>query len=422
MSTVVAIILFLIFFGGNVALFSGDIEGVEFAVVIAVIADIGIVIWILSKWAESIERKNEQQRLAKLAEIEKSIRNFWEKYEPKNIPAGKKEPSIFSKEYMPNAEIVECVKKYKQNNEKIYHSLSVLYDKVYDILQASKSYTDKKECLAFLNENSEELSQLKLEIDSLEESLNKTKIKLLSDTTESIKWLKGAFVHLKISKKLSNDKNTPRIGKLLEDTLPADLKMFEFDDKYDSSPLTLHFARWTFCFFEKAILVFDLNGNFYTALDPSALELEVTRLQSSITVHSGNVIYNEFIDTDSKCIQRGVQYTTWVHTCRDGSPDLRYSYNPRIDYRTDIMEYGIIELKIYDYNIKYTTSSSKTLDAMEQAKKTYCQSYKQYHNPIPSLLNLFDLLLDDKKQTIVDIRSKCSANNEGYFCKIVDVE
>ena len=43
MSTVIAIILVLLFFGGNAALLSGDTEGLEFAVVIAVIADIGIV-------------------------------------------------------------------------------------------------------------------------------------------------------------------------------------------------------------------------------------------------------------------------------------------------------------------------------------------------------------------------------------------
>ena len=57
LATGIAIILVFLFFGGNAALFSGKIEGVGFAVAVAVIADLVIICWLVSKMANAIGKK-----------------------------------------------------------------------------------------------------------------------------------------------------------------------------------------------------------------------------------------------------------------------------------------------------------------------------------------------------------------------------
>lgn len=68
MSTVIAIVVVLIFFGGNAALLSGDTEGVEFAVVVAVIADLAMAIWLLSVIGKAIGSSYEKRCEKNLSE------------------------------------------------------------------------------------------------------------------------------------------------------------------------------------------------------------------------------------------------------------------------------------------------------------------------------------------------------------------
>ena len=79
MSTVIAIVVVLIFFGGNAALLSGDTEGVEFAVVVAVIADLAMAIWLLSgigkAIASSCERRHERNLEERKEIVVKEIGN-----------------------------------------------------------------------------------------------------------------------------------------------------------------------------------------------------------------------------------------------------------------------------------------------------------------------------------------------------------
>lgn len=79
LGTGIAIILVLLFFGGNAALFSGDIEDLEFAVVVAVIADSAIAIWLLSVIGKAVgssyEKRHEKNITERKEVIVKEIGN-----------------------------------------------------------------------------------------------------------------------------------------------------------------------------------------------------------------------------------------------------------------------------------------------------------------------------------------------------------
>lgn len=73
LGTGIAIILVLLFFGGNAALFSGDIEDLEFAVVVAVIADSAIAIWLLSVIGKAVGSSHEKRHEKNLTERKEII-------------------------------------------------------------------------------------------------------------------------------------------------------------------------------------------------------------------------------------------------------------------------------------------------------------------------------------------------------------
>lgn len=64
------------------------------------------------------------------------------------------------------------------------------------------------------------------------------------------------------------------------------------------------------------------------------------------------------VPSDSECIDK-----TWLHTTKDGSPDLRYSYNPTL-YN---LKYGVVRLETPMGTLVYYTSRYNGLVALETA-------------------------------------------------------
>lgn len=414
-------ILAFAFVVGNLFLFSGALaddlsdNGIAwFMVIIAIIGDIALIIWGLSSWSKSVEQKQEQQRLNELAETEKAIQSLWKKYEPKNKTYTDNADTIIVPENdSANIEIINCVKRYKSSTKTIYQELKSVNDCIYQILQKSKQFSDKKESLNFLNNNKDELERLKGESDNIQQRLSKIKISLFNDSDESVRALTNAIAQIEKSKKVKCSLDVHPLSEKARKKKPHDLNIFD----YQFSPLILHFEKSTLCFFERCILVFDAQGRFRTALDPASFNIEIARSRCRVSVYSDKINSSEFVDTDSKCISKGNEVSSWAHTCRDGSPDLRYSYNPRLSYRTDVMEYGTIKF----YDTTYTVSSEAALNAMEIAKSKYCKSFNHYHNPIPSLMELLGTLTPDNMQFITNAKKQYTerTENKNYFCTII---
>lgn len=68
LGTIIVVILVLLFFGGNIALFSGDTEDMGLAIGVAVIADSAIAIWLLSVIGKAVGSSHEKRHEKNLIE------------------------------------------------------------------------------------------------------------------------------------------------------------------------------------------------------------------------------------------------------------------------------------------------------------------------------------------------------------------
>lgn len=312
-----------------------------------------------------------------------------------------------------NKEVVFTVNQYKDN---LRNSIS----KCNEIDQAIKNILSCVDCcnvdekLNYLSEKTEELQRLKSESDMLHGEIAKRKIKLLNEDGNLLFLVKKSLTTLFSSKKCVIE--GLNLKELICDEKPLDLEFFDY--KY--APAILRIGKFLYCLFSNVILVFDENGVFATAIDPTALEIKVERVSVDVWVRNNTLPSHQYLDVDSKCIVQGTTRRTWAHTCRDGSPDLRYSYNPIIEYRTDKYEYGKITISILGSMISLSLSSDVATNAFERISREYIRKCNNRHNPIPEFLNLLYRVAEEGEQNIAHIltTNKSNPSTSNYFCVI----
>lgn len=313
-----------------------------------------------------------------------------------------------------NKEVVFTVNSYKERMAAIYDRYSLITNEIKRILACTGciSVDDK---YSHLTENEDKLMQLKEEGDSCLSHLSSCKIEMLNDDRNLLFETKLAFRYLQNSKKCQSE--SMPIEEFITPDKPNDLMLFRFENE----PIILFWEQFYFCLFSNVILVFDKVGAFSTAIDPSALSVMIKREKTSVTVSNGNVASNQYIADDSKCVSQGITRSTWLHTCRDGSPDLRYSYNPRLEYRTDTYEYVVVEFIIADKKVSFSASSGAVGDAFEKAAPNYSRKCNNLHNPIPEFLKLLKKLSGEDNAQIDSIIQVCNARTDAnnYFCKLI---
>jgi hypothetical protein len=266
-----------------------------------------------------------------------------------------------------------------------------------------------------LTSNDDKLKQLEEEGESCLFHLSSYKIEMLNDDCDLLFEMKLAFRYLLNSKICQSE--SVSIKEFITPKKPNDLMLF----RYGNEPVILFFEQFYFCLFSNVILIFDKSGVFSTAIDPSALKVKIKRHTTAVTVSNGNAASNRYIADDSKCVSQGSTRSTWLHTCKDGSPDLRYSYNPRLEYRTDTYEYVSVEFIISDKKVAFTASSSAVGDAFEKVTPSYARKCNNRHDPIPEFLMLIRKLNDDENAQIESIIQVCNARSDAnnYFCKLI---
>lgn len=318
-----------------------------------------------------------------------------------------------------NKEVVSLVRTYKSKlKEKVPPCLEI--DSMINRILSCDDCNSVCEEYAYLQKNLSTLSQLKSISDKKHNDLFSRKIQLLNENSSVMDSLSKAFYLLKQSKKCVSDRvKAVKIEDFIISEKPNELTMFQ----YKCSPVILCIDAFFYCLFSNVILVFDSDGVFSTALDPSAMKITVESLKSEIHITNGKSEIGKFIGSDSKCIKHGDTRITWLHTCRDGTPDLRYSNNPRIEHRTDVYEYGRIAIKIAEHSLSYTISSHSAIKAFELISKEYPKRYNNLHNPIPGFLLLLKSVSDADEEiqvieNMVEIVGK-RAESENYFCKEV---
>ena len=313
-----------------------------------------------------------------------------------------------------NEEIVLTVNSYKERMIPIYERYSFTSNEIKKILDCTDCISVNEKYF-YLSSNEDRLEQLKEERDSCLSQLSSYKIEILDDNRDLSYDMQLAFRCLLNSIKCQSDSLT--IKEFITHDKPSDLMLF----KYENKPVILLWGQHYFCLFSNVILVFDKTGVFATAIDPSALRVTVKSMTESVLFTNGTARWNQYTADDSKCISQGTTRSTWLHTCRDGSPDLRYNHNPRLEHRIDTYEYVIVEFIIANKKVSFSASSGAVGDAFEKAFSGYSRRRNKRHNPIPEFLMLVKSLSNEDDAQIDSIIQTCNsrpdANN--YFCKIV---
>lgn len=403
-------------FAGNIFLFGGDFENNWIAiimVIIGIIADIALVGYIIFACIKNSERRQAERENQRISGVTQKVDELIAHYAPRKIISLQKVQQPNIENALVNKEVVFTVNQYKDN-------LRDIASKCNDIDQATNrilscvgcSNVDEK--LNHLNNKTDELQHLKAESDLLHREMVKQKIKLLNEEGNLLFFVKKSFVALLSSNKCVLEELN--LKEFICDDIPSDLELFDY--KY--APATLRLGGYYYCLFSNVILVFDAKGIFATAIDPTALAIKVERVQVDVWIRNNTFPTHKYIDVDSKCVEQGQTRRTWVHTCRDGSPDLRYSYNPSIEYRTDKYEYGQITISILDNQIQFALSSDVATNALERVSQEYIHKYNNRHNPLPEFFNLLYRTSEDGDTNIAYILDATKANptTSNYFCVI----
>ena len=426
---------------GNLLLFSGAVFGdladngiAWFFVIGAIAMDIYFIYLIDKGVSKSREQqriaaennriaeatRKEQQRIAaennRIAEVTCKVEALINKYTMTMMNSNVNITALqfqIAPEFI-NKEVVFTVKSYKERMAAIYDRYLLIANEIKRIL-ACTGCISVDEKYSYLISHEDKLKQLKEEGDTCLSHLASYKIEILNDDRDILLEMKLAFRYLLNSKKCFSKSLT--IKKFIVSVKPSDLMLF----RYENEPVILFWEQYYFCLFSNVILVFDKKGVFSTAIDPSALKIVVKKETTSVSVRNGTARSNRYIADDSKCISREITETTWLHTCRDGSPDLRYSYNPRIEYRTDTYEYAVVEFIIADKKVSFSASSGEVGDAFEKSASNYLRKCNNRHDPIPEFLMLVKKIGGEDSASIDCIIQECNARTDAknYFCKLI---
>lgn len=376
------IVLCFIFIFGNVFLFSGslwnDLEGNPFAslmVLVSIIADIVLLGWIIISIANRIRQTRQRKLQEKSNAIKTEIDRIITRYSYPDIlimssPSQKDEFGLLQ----PNEKIIQSVNQYREETSNIRSDLAELFRHNNAILSCPECCSDDQR-LSFLHKQTTWLEEIKGSIAALNSEYSKYRITLPEDDDGAIILLRDALTILQNSKIIKEDGSTPLREFLDNSKLPIELNFF----KFSTPPICMAFKPFTFCLFPKTILVFR-EGNFLSAITPNELKIIDTPIEKSVK-YSGGKYISDIVDVDSKCIQVGTTIKTWMHVCKDGTPDLRYSYNPSIEYRIDRMIHGKVTFEIAGFRTAFDFSSHNALEEIGKAARLYCCLDKSFlHN------------------------------------------
>ena len=327
----------------------------------------------MEKKAEALRKQEEERRKQeeyerrekeaehKIAEIlnQYSLKSFVFP-EPKKLWNGKHFECNSS---LVNMQILESVHSYADGLQKIRREAENLKTNSFEILKKT-DFTSSCERLRFLNLNLEALSQMLDRVKKLHMEYADKKIELGDQNKIIMNQLSNGVSLIRASQKfVSYD---IKRGGMLRSDLPEGISMFRYSDR----PAVLYVHDFYFCLFSTVILVFDQSGLFSTSLKPSALSVR-SRRESEIVFftkkgtwgHESFSTEDQYVGKDSELIMEGKEEHTWLHTCKNGSPDRRYSHNPMFINRTDTWEFGRITVTIAKFKVTFCVSSIECADA-----------------------------------------------------------
>lgn len=314
-----------------------------------------------------------------------------------------------------NRDVSVCFQRYHEDLCRIDSQIEELQNKAKSILNCTASSNENK--LKILEPKIHELEQIKENADRLYfEGRNKS-IHLTYFDSIALTNLRKAILALQNSKKCISISGSSTKEFFISKE-PKEHSYFHSS----TAPVVLNFGDVKAYCYPKIILLFD-GDYFIGATNPDGLKIVVTQKEVRARYNADRKEYNDnkILAEDSFVVQKGYDRTTWLHTCKDGSPDLRYSYNPAMHYRDDVVRHGVVVFSIGEYKAEFAFSSYQAFEDLVLAQRTYCSNNPAVTDPIPMLLELLDSL-DANHQIIKDIKNKQSIHGEKTLpvCRIIE--
>lgn len=415
-----AIFLGVLVFGNVLipSLFVGELDEDNWlGIIMAILAiglDLVLVCYAISSLFKRNERKKEEKKKQWIKDITEEVEEWMQYYKPREtISLEIAKPLQVEPQYI-NREIILAVNQLKEEMKETIKQCQEVDMKTKRILRCNGCQTIEDKYFSLMS-NLEKLKQYEKESTRLHNVINSKKIQMINEE-ESI-----MCIVIQAFNKLLSSKTCLTEGDRFEynNILPAEIRLFSY--KY--APVAIRIDGYYYCLFSKVILVFDESGVFSSAIDPSAMSVQVNRITADVLVTNNVLSTHQFVNTDSKCIAQGQTQHTWRYTCRDGSPDMRYSYanNPYIEYRSDTYEYGEIALSIAGQTVPFYVSSESAIDSFETMGREYIVKYNNMHDSIPDLLELLKYASGKDLQNVSCMIEayKPYATKKRFFCEII---
>lgn len=431
-------IIGILLLGGNIALFDGSFDEMPLLCVLAIIADIFIVGAIIKAIADRPSKSNTSQTSSNqpisqqpstrsvppsvpkttpvVNEDNSKLNQLKSKYRVPNIPsvATAIDPLQKEMESYQCIEVLQNVNKAISRRRDCAKKMKSIKDEIDGILACPGCGTDR-ERLKFIKNNEDALQQKKNEYAAISAEMKKVKVVLLSKEKTAFNRLFTALSEITSSEKSESGSGVALSSFVkLRSNIPGDLFASE------QAPIELDYGAYKFFLLPDVVLAYDKANTFVTAFEPMALIITVRDQKKNIYMRKNSGSAWSYTDSviarDSALVSEGYTRTSWLHERKSGGPDLRYSYNPRYESRTDTYAHSVFSIQIGQYKAEYSISKANLSNKLKPMVKDYCSVMHEL-NAAPSLLRLLESV-SKKREAASLLSEKYESISKNIICKV----
>lgn len=389
----VFIIIIIIAFLGNGYLLSGyDVEGdiAVLMVAIALIVDALIILFIvmsIKNKIDSVREETERERIAKEIQrkkiLQENITKIVRRFKPTPIDWVPKGSALQVKTEWLNQDVIYAVNVYKKRINELIEERKSIDSQINKILEHQGIY--ELDCvLKYLESATSELSELKSRSDEIYRQIAGLRITLKVNDSYTSLIIHKTFDLLKTSKKVVS--NVIDVNKFVIAEMPKELNMFT----YSQEPVILSVYGFSYCLFENVILIFDSDGRFSSAIDPSSIKILVKRKITSTQIGiSPEPQILQYIASDSKRTKEG---------------------------NSVFYEYANVIITINEYPFEFIVSSQCSIEAFDLFGVEYCRQHNHLHNSTKDLIELLKIIIGDGNDIIDELITTSISHQKSSNC------
>ena len=432
-------VLGIAWFLGNAALFTGSFEDLPLLCVLAIVGDLFAVGAIIKAIADRPPKNNPSQAssnppvsqqvstrsmpqsapsaaTATVNEDNSKLNQLKSKYRVPIVPsvATAVDPLQKEMESYQCIEVLQNVNKAISRRRDCIKKMKSIKEEIDGILACPGCGTDR-ERLKYIKNNEDTLQQKKDEYVAISAEMKKVKLVLLSKEKTAFNRLLTALAEITSSEKSASGSGVALSSFIkLRSNIPGDLFTSE------QAPIELDYGAYKFFLLPDVVLAYDKANTFVTAFEPMALIITVRDQKKSVYMQKNSGSAWSYTDSviarDSVLVSEGYTRTSWLHERKSGGPDLRYSYNPRYESRTDTYAYSDFSIQIGQYKAEYSISKANLSNKLKPMVKDYCSVMHEL-NAVPSLLRLLESV-SKKREAASLLSEKYESVSKNIICKV----